>query len=786
MKKSIAGKAAALLLAGVLAVSASPAVSADSTYYIYIDKPGTLIYTGAGFGYRTRGSVPKPGRINLLGTAVDAEGTVWYNVGSIASNGWVSSADASRYYKSGTAAKKVLGSRPSTDHSAYLDISAQIYDSAKDAGAIGIQAAVIRGSDSEEFCWELGDAEIGSTAMTADAKLSAGAVSETVAAAAAAKLQESGSLSLTGSIKKHWGIRPANPLSLAMLLTHSSGLLQCPIPADISGTADMLAGSGSFSTTEKPGTTAGWRSNPTGIAVAAATIELAANDTLENYAKDNLFTPIGADLSFFPGALGDTGSLASMYGEGVKVELLRSEGMKILPTGVIGADQTDFTAGLTGSARDIAKFFSMLANDGKAGDTQVLSAASVASLEKKFFTVTENGASFRQCVGMRYQAKMYGTSGLYYQTGCKNGILTFASYDPKTKNTVVVMASGAAQEYDGSGIYKVCGDIASKIYGVLGSKDVTLYKYPTLKGAGLRPGDTIGVVATSYYIRDNAYTKAVNYLKNEGYNVEIAPSVTARYRFYAGTDKQRAKDINAFFEDDGIDAILCLHGGNGAAGVLPYLDYDMIAKHPKLFIGYSDVTALHVALAEKSGITTIHGPMLSSFVSSVYRYTSEQFLGGITNTDPIGEVELPGNMELKPVVQGSAEGKIVGGNLTVLASLAGTEYELQGDHCLLFIEETGEYASSIDRKLRQLEMNGLFDRVDGIIFGTFTSCPDTDGVTAAQVIDSFAERIGKPTVKNLPAGHSGLNMFLPLGVRARLTVRKSSASLVLLESAAVG
>lgn len=788
MKKRLFRRAVSAVLASALAVAAAPAVYADDTYYIYIENPGTVLYRGAGTEYRTAGTIPGKGKINYLGSALDKDNVLWYNVGSAGgTNGWVSSEYATRYYKNTAVPKTPKADPVISDNSAYMDISEQIYDSATAMDAVGVQAAVIRGSDGEEFGWSWGYAVLGSAKMTDETKLSAGAVSETAVAAAAMKLQESGRLNMGAGISSYWGITTAQPVSLTMLLTHSSGLRPAKVPSALEGMSVLLGTITSFDTRLKAGTSAGWQYNPTGIAAAGATLELAAKDTLDSYAKKNIFAPIGADLSFYAGGISGVNALATMYGEKHSVELLKSEAKKILPSGVAGADQSDLVSGLTGSAMDIAKLYSMLANDGKYGGEQVLKASSVTAMEKKYFTEKENGTEFRQCTGMRYQAKMYGTSGLYYQSGEKNGVLTFASYDPKTKNTVVVMASGASQKYDKSGIYKVCGDIASRIYSILSEKNRKLYKYPSAKGAALKAGDTIGIVATSYYIKDDAYTKAVNYLKNAGYNVKIAPSVTARYRYYAGTDKQRAKDINDFFEDDDIDAILCLHGGNGAAGVLPYLDYDMIAQHPKLFIGYSDVTALHIALSQRSGIATVHGPMLSSFVSTVYRYTSEQFLNGLANSEPIGAVELPSGVTLKPVVEGTAEGKIIGGNLTVIASLAGTDYELQGDHNILLIEETGEYASSIDRLLRQLEMNGLFDRVDGILIGTLTDCPATDGVTADQVIISFAERIGKPCIKGLPSGHSGLNMFLPLGVMAKMTVYKNGpARLELLESAALG
>ena len=787
MKKRLMMRGTAVLLAGVLAVSGAPVVNADNTYYIYIETAGTVLYKGAGYEYATAGTVKQTGKMNYLGAGLDRNNQLWYNVGTAGTAGaWVPADKVSRYFKSSAVPKTPKAAAVSGDGSGYNDIAEAVYAAGVKYGAVGVQAAVITGTDGEEYDWAWGYSTLASAKMTENTKLSAGAVSETAAAIAAVKLQENGKVSLAGSVNGYWGTKTAQSVSLTMLLTHTSGLRTNFAPYDYAGTKSVLEAAGSYDASVKPGTTSGWRYSPFSIGVAATTLELAAGETLEAYMGREVFGQLGADLSFFPGGLKDTKSLATMYGAGKRTDLTTAEGRAIVASGVIGADQSDMAAGLTGSAGDLAKMYYMLANDGKYGSKQILKAASVAALEKKYFTEKENGGEFRQCIGLRYQTKLYGTAGLYYESGIKNGVQTFASYDPKTKNTVVIMASGAVAQYDSSGICGVCGQIASEIYAVLRDKNRQLYKYPSAKGKALKQGDTIGIVATSYFIPEDAYSKAVNYLKNAGYKVKIAPSVTKHYRFYAGTARQRAQDINDFFKDSTVDAILCLHGGNGAAEVLPYLDYDMIAQHPKLFIGYSDVTALHIALGMKSGITTIHGPMVSSFIATVYRYTSEQFLAGIANSDPIGYITMPTTRKLETVVEGSAQGKIIGGNLTVMASLCGTEYELKADHNILLIEETGEYSSSIERKLRQLEMTGLFNGVDGILIGDLTDCPDSNGITAEEVVRAFAERIGKPTIRRVPCGHSGLNMFLPLGVMTRMTAYSDgSATIRILESAAV-
>ena len=307
----------------------------------------------------------------------------------------------------------------------------------------------------------------------------------------------------------------------------------------------------------------------------------------------------------------------------------------------------------------------------------------------------------------------------------------------------------------------------------------------TIKGKALKTGDCIGIAAPAYYVRNHDYSKAVQFLKAQGYKVKVMPSCDATERNFAGSDKQRAEDINALFADDSVDAIMCLRGGYGSGRILDYLDYSMIAKHPKLLIGYSDVTALHIALYQKCGLVTVHGPMASTFNNDNYTgFTKEQFLSGITSDEPVGKIKQPEGGKLKTLVPGSAEGVVIGGNLTLIASLVGTEYELRADHAILFIEEIGEFASRIDRMLLQLYESGLFDRVDGIIIGDMADNYDYNSCSVNDVIREYAKLADKPCITGVPAGHGKYNMFLPFGVKAKMTANKDgSASIEILESA---
>ena len=681
MKWRIVRKAAAVVLAASFAVCAAPMMTApataDDTYYVYLQNDTTTLRSGPGYEYGSAGKISKKGKINYLGSGIDKANRIWYKVGSADKYGWVSAEEAKRYFKSEAKPKGTVAGFVN-DYSAYSDIYTQIYESASTYGAAGVQVALITGKTGDIYDWNYGWADYGSKKLTADAKFEVGEVGSAAIAACAYQMQEQGLLNMSSSIAGYWGIQTARTLSLTMLLTHSSTLKNLVISSDLNGTGTQLYYSDSYNTSKSVGNAASWQDNPIDLAVAASTLEMASGYTLESWAKTNLFGKIGVDLSFFPGSVSTPAKVATHYGAGTSVGMFNAEARVITDPNTRGKGQENYANTLTGSAKDIARLYFMLANEGVYNGKRVLTKASVEAIEKKMFTVTQNGANCRQCVGIRYRKDIYGQSYLYFMQGEAAGVQSFAAYDPTTKNTLVVIASGASDKYDSYGIHKICGEIAGKVFEVLGDRNKVLYKDTCAKGKALEPGDTIGIVATSYYIKNDAFTSAVNFLKKNGYNVRVAPSCVGRYKFYAGTARQRAKDINDYFADDTIDGIMCLHGGSGASQILDLLDYDLIARHPKLFIGYSDVTAVHIALNQRSKISTVHGSMLSSFINTIYRYTNDQFFNNIVKTTPIGEIKLPSKRELEGVVVGTATGKVIGGNLTVIASLAGTEYEVDG------------------------------------------------------------------------------------------------------------
>ena len=311
-----------------------------------------------------------------------------------------------------------------------------------------------------------------------------------------------------------------------------------------------------------------------------------------------------------------------------------------------------------------------------------------------------------------------------------------------------------------------------------------------LPGHALKPGDCIGLLAPATYVLSRDYEPAVELLRSHGYKVKLAPSATARYEYFAGTDRKRADDINNFFRDNSVKAILCIRGGYGSARVLDKLDYNMISKHPKPLIGFSDITALHTALGEKAGLVTIHGPMAMSFTKANLDspYSREKFFAGLASTLPAGEIPMPEGRKLETVIIGKAEGIIMGGNLSVISSLAGTPYELDGKGALLLLEEVGEKPYKIDRMMNQLYQNGLLSRVNGIIYGDFIGCEDNDSGDAVKLDDvllHYAVLSRKPVIKGMPSGHGKYNFFLPMGVHARMRANADNSASLIIDSPAL-
>lgn len=306
-----------------------------------------------------------------------------------------------------------------------------------------------------------------------------------------------------------------------------------------------------------------------------------------------------------------------------------------------------------------------------------------------------------------------------------------------------------------------------------------------IKPRVLKVGDTIGVVAPSSPSKLGEAKIVENLLKNFGFKAKLGDSCFSSHGYLAGSDEIRAKDINDMFLDKEIDGIICLRGGYGTPRILDMLDYDMISNNPKVFVGYSDITTIHIALNNRCNFVTFHGPMIASDMASKFDdFSKESFLKAITKSEPMGELNNPKGESIECLEAGIAEGKIVGGNLSLIAATIGTPYEIDAKGKLLFIEDIDERPYSVDRMLTQLRLAGKLEECSGIILGDFNNCiPDKgeESLTLMEVFMDIIKPLGKPTIYNLKAGHCEPKITVPFGVEAMLDANERK--LIIKESA---
>lgn len=301
---------------------------------------------------------------------------------------------------------------------------------------------------------------------------------------------------------------------------------------------------------------------------------------------------------------------------------------------------------------------------------------------------------------------------------------------------------------------------------------------------GLKEGDRIGVVAPSSPASRDQVDQAQAALEALGFQVEMGQSCYEGYGYLAGPDELRAGDINSMFRREDIDGIICLRGGYGASRILDLLDYEMIGENPKVFVGYSDITVLHLALNQKSRLVTYHGPMAASdFAGEMSDFTLENFKNMVFDLDYKTIVENPRGEEFITISGGQVEGELIGGNLCLLANTIGTAYEVDTEDKILFIEEVGEDPYAIDRMLTQLRLAGKFDKVAGILLGDFADCvaskPEYDDqLPLIKVFEDRLGTIGVPCIYNLQLGHCEPVLTLPFGIELKLNADKGYVELL--------
>ena len=288
----------------------------------------------------------------------------------------------------------------------------------------------------------------------------------------------------------------------------------------------------------------------------------------------------------------------------------------------------------------------------------------------------------------------------------------------------------------------------------------------------LKPGMTIGIISPSgARNNDVVLPRMKKFWEDRGYKTVIGESCTSKHGHLAGTDKVRAGDINRFFADDDIDAIFCTRGGYGAARLMSMLDYDTIRKHPKIFVGYSDITALHSAFNRYGQLITFHGPNGEITVDDENTPISMTSLMQALTATVGYELINPDGYPRETLHGGIARGALTGGNLTLIAHSLGTPWAPDFAGKILFLEDVSEHTYRVDEMLINLKQVGAFDQCAGILLGEFTDCnieyPEY-GQTLEQIFDEVGFPKDKPILRGIRVGHCNPKLTLPLGAMCEM------------------
>jgi muramoyltetrapeptide carboxypeptidase len=304
--------------------------------------------------------------------------------------------------------------------------------------------------------------------------------------------------------------------------------------------------------------------------------------------------------------------------------------------------------------------------------------------------------------------------------------------------------------------------------------------------ARLKPGDTVGLVApANATFNTQDLDIARESLEALGLKVRVGEHLRDRHGYLAGKDRDRAADINAFFKDSSVSAVLPIRGGWGSARLLPFLDYEMIRRNPKLVVGYSDVTALLMALHARAGLVTFHGP---NGMGRWDAYSLEYFKRVLFSAEPVTFANTPRASEtnalvptqyrIRTITPGTARGRLIGGNLSVLAGIAGSPYVPSFDGAILFLEDVREDIYRVDRMLTTLKLAGMLSRIRGFVFGTCSECGPGDGNFGALTFEElWADHIAPlkvPSWSGAMIGHAMPQWTLPVGAEVEIDATAGS------------
>ena len=293
----------------------------------------------------------------------------------------------------------------------------------------------------------------------------------------------------------------------------------------------------------------------------------------------------------------------------------------------------------------------------------------------------------------------------------------------------------------------------------------------------LQKGDTIGIVAPAGFMPIEKMQTCIETLDSWGYNVHMGATTHSNSEnYFSGTDEERLNDLQQMLDDRNVKAILCARGGYGTSRIIDDISFKKFRKHPKWIIGFSDITVLHAHIFSRYKIASLHAPMAAAFndgeFDNQYIHSLKDALSGI-----------PSHYECAPHAfnkTGEAKGKLVGGNLSLLAHLIGTKSDIKTKDRILFLEDVGEYLYNVDRLLLQLKRSGKFDKLAGLIIGGFTESKDTERPFGKSAYDIIYEQVGDydfPICFGFPVGHDKENYALKIGVEFQLQVQSEKVTL---------
>ncbi len=308
-----------------------------------------------------------------------------------------------------------------------------------------------------------------------------------------------------------------------------------------------------------------------------------------------------------------------------------------------------------------------------------------------------------------------------------------------------------------------------------------------LRPRAIEPGDTIGVVSPSSAIDPEELEKGLQPFYRRGYKVVLGEYALARRGYLAGSDEQRARDLMAMFAREDVAAVVCSRGGYGAARLIPYLDPAVFRNNPKLLIGYSDITVLHLWLLRHVGLVGLYAPMPITMTRPIPEHAMEVFWRALEVPEPLGELPT-WNPPYRTIVPGKAQGRITGGCLCLVADSLGTPYEINTLNAILVLEDVDEPPYRLDAMLNHLKLAGKLDACNGIAFSEDTRWdqhvkPNEATLTPDAILDDYLKGLPKPSMAGFPFGHIQDPLTLPMGVLAELDTERGK--LTVLEPATV-